>query len=101
LAAVNFAYLEDFLGGDKSVAAEVLQLFLKQSDAWTSGLDAANPDWRGVAHAIKGAARGVGADALGDACHQAEFGQPEDLPQVHVELARAMAEIEAYVGARS
>jgi hypothetical protein len=97
VAAVDFAYLESFLGGDKAVTLEVLQLFRGQADTWVAGLDPANPDWRAVAHALKGAARGIGAEALGEACDVAEFGSAEDLPPVRAGLAAALAEIEAYL----
>jgi hypothetical protein len=97
VGVVNFAYLEGFLGGDKAIAAEVLQLFRNQSDEWNAGLVEANAHWREVVHAIKGAARGVGANALGDACQAAEFGVAEDLPRVLSELAAAMAEIDGYL----
>jgi len=97
VSAVDFGYLEGFLNGDKAVVLEVLELFRQQGAVWSAGLEAGNPDWRAVAHAIKGAARGVGAGALGDACQIAEFGGPDDLPQVRAELATALAAIEAYV----
>jgi hypothetical protein len=99
LAVVNFAYLESFLGGDKAIAVEVLELFRGQADAWRAGLDSTNPDCRAVAHAIKGAARGIGADALGDACHAAEFGSEADVAPARVALEAALAEIDAYLAA--
>jgi hypothetical protein len=97
VSTINFGYLENFLGGDKAVACEILELFRKQGDAWASGLAADNPDWRAVAHAIKGAARGIGAEALGEACETAEFGEPGDLPRARIELDAALAEIAAYL----
>jgi HPt (histidine-containing phosphotransfer) domain-containing protein len=93
---VDFAYLEGFAAGDIGIVLEVLALFCQQADAWQAGLDPANPDWRAIAHTIKGAARGVGARALGDVCETAEFGQPEDLPAVRTALAEAVSAIAAY-----
>jgi hypothetical protein len=97
VSAVDFAYLEGFLGGDAVVAAEVLELFRQQADGWAEGLTAANPEWRAVAHTVKGAARGVGAGALGEACHAAEFGSAAELPAARAELERALAEIADYL----
>ena len=71
-----------------------------QAPRWAEGLDAANPDWRAVVHTLKGAARGIGAEALGDVCQTAEFGAPEDLPAVLAALEAALAEIAAYEAAR-
>ena len=98
MAAVDFGYLEGFLGGDRAVVREVLALFRNQARGWSEALSEANPEWRAVAHTIKGAARGIGANALGDACQTAEFGAPEDLPAVRAALAEAVAEIAAYEG---
>ena len=99
MRTVDFAYLEGFLGGDKAVAAEVLNLFCDQAKTWGPGLDPANPDWRAVAHTVKGAARGIGANALGEACHAAEFGQADALPAARSALAQAVAEIGDYLAA--
>ena len=98
--AVDFSYLEGFLGGDGAVVLEVLALFRQQAEGWDGGLNESNPDWRAVAHTIKGAARGIGANALGDACQTAEFGEPSDLPAVRAALAEAVAEIAAYEAER-
>jgi hypothetical protein len=93
---VDFGYLENYLGGDRSIVLEVVALFRKQAAGWTAGLDEANPDWRAVAHTVKGAARGIGANALGDACQAAELGDPASLPTARSALAQAVADIEAY-----
>jgi hypothetical protein len=94
---VDFSYLEGFVGGDRAVVLEVLALFRQQASAWDPGLTEANPDWRALAHTIKGAARGIGANPLGDLCQTAEFGQPADLAPVRVELAATVAAIAAYM----
>ena len=68
----------------------------EQARTWSRSLDGGDPGWRDVVHTIKGAARGVGANALGDACAVAEAGSPADLPAVKAALVVAVAEIEAY-----
>jgi HPt (histidine-containing phosphotransfer) domain-containing protein len=94
---VDFAYLERFAAGDRGVVREVLVLFQEQAQAWAPRLEAAGPDWRDLAHTIKGAGRGVGAFALGDACERAEATGEGELPAVRTALADAVAAIEAYL----
>lgn len=101
MSSVDFGYLEGFLGGDQSIVLEVISLFREQAVGWEKGLDAACPDWRAVVHTIKGAARGIGANALGDVCEKAEFGAAEDLPAVRAALEAAVAEISAYLAQKA
>ena len=93
---VDFAYLEDFAAGDETVVREVLTLFRQQAEAWVQGLDSADPCWRDVVHTIKGAARGVGANALGDICARAEAEGELGLPAVKAALEAAITNIAAY-----
>jgi HPt (histidine-containing phosphotransfer) domain-containing protein len=95
-SAVDFTYLEAFLAGDRQVIAEVLALFRQQAQAWVESLEASDPGWREVVHTIKGAARGVGANALGDVCAKAEEEGPKGLPEVRAALKAAVTAIEAY-----
>jgi HPt (histidine-containing phosphotransfer) domain-containing protein len=78
---VDFGYLESFTAGDRQVIAEVLALFRQQAETWAGSLDARDPGWRDVVHTIKGAARGVGAKALGDICARAEADGEGGLPR--------------------
>jgi HPt (histidine-containing phosphotransfer) domain-containing protein len=94
--AVDFGYLEGFAAGDAGVVSEVLALFLQQAETWVGALDAGGPGWADVVHTIKGAARGIGANVLGDVCAQAEAAGPGETPAVQAALARAVAEITAY-----
>lgn len=96
MAAVDFAYLEAFAAHDETVVREVLALFREQAEAWAKTLSPETDGWRDVVHTIKGAARGVGANALGEACDKAEFGSPDDLPAVKAALDAAVADIAAY-----
>ena len=94
--AVDFAYLEGFAGGDKQVVGEVLALFVQQAELWGPGLTADNPDWGDLVHTIKGSARGIGANALGDTCAHCEGYGPEGLVAVRADLAAVVAAIQAY-----
>ena len=94
--AVDFGYLERFTAGDRQVIGEVLVLFREQAETWAGSLDAANAGWGDVVHTIKGAARGIGANALGDACARAEADGASGLPAVREALRAVLAEIAAY-----
>ena len=94
---VDFAYLEAFMAGDRGVIAEVLALFRQQAELWEPGLDEGNVGWADLVHTIKGAARGVGATVLGDACAVAEAEGVGRLPAVRAALKSALAEMDAYL----
>ncbi|OYX73857.1 MAG: Hpt domain-containing protein [Caulobacter sp. 32-67-35] len=93
--AVDFAYLEGFAAGDSGVVDEVLALFREQAAMWTPMLDPAHAGWRDAVHTVKGAARGVGAFALGDVCERCEAGQAS-LDDVKTALDAALMDIAAY-----
>ncbi|HEY0438368.1 MAG TPA: Hpt domain-containing protein [Phenylobacterium sp.] len=93
---MDFAYLEGFAAGDRQVVDEVLAMFLEQAKTWAPGLEPANAGWRDLAHTIKGSARGIGANALGDACARAEAEGEGGLPAVRVALAAVTAAIDGY-----
>lgn len=95
--AVDFGYLEGFAAGDSQVVEEVLALFREQASLWSALLDPTNEAWRDAAHTIKGASRGVGAFALGDACERAEQGLDPSLDGVRDAMDLALADIAAYV----
>lgn len=96
VTAVDFDFLRKGLGLDEAVTLEVLGIFRQQAALWRERLDAGADGWRETAHTVKGAARGVGATALGDACEAAEKGAAEALPAVRAALAQTLAEIEAF-----
>ena len=95
--AVDFAYLERFALDDSKVIDEVLALFREQAALWAPMLDAGVDGWRDAVHTIKGAARGVGAFALGDACDHCEAAGAGALPSVHAALDAALFDVAAYV----
>ena len=97
MAAVDFDYLESFAAGDMQVVTEVLALFQGQADLWRPGLTAPDAGFRDLVHTIKGASRGIGANALGDVADRAERGDPSMADEVLAALDEAMAEIEGYL----
>ena len=95
--AVDFAYLEHFALNDATVIDEVLALFREQAALWAPMLDPGVDGWRDAVHTIKGAARGLGAFALGEACDRAETAGSGALPGVHAALDAALFDVAAYV----
>lgn len=71
---IDTAQLETMTMGDADLAAEALGIFRSQAELWTRLMDpSADPaQWADACHAIKGAARSIGAMDLGDACAKAE-----------------------------
>jgi HPt (histidine-containing phosphotransfer) domain-containing protein len=82
---VDLAHLARYTGGDKSLNAEILRLFDGQISEMVEQLQSiiAQRDpkkWRQITHTIKGAARGVGAFAMGQAAADAEPVDPSAHP---------------------
>lgn len=73
-AAIDLRHLEQYVFGDRSLLDEILTIFIDQASQWIDRMDPALPDdqWHLAAHTLKGAARGVGAWALGDVAERAE-----------------------------
>lgn len=98
---VDFDYLETYAGGDRQVVAEVLALFQGQADIWAAKLSDPGDGWRDLNHTIKGAARGIGAMALGDVADRAEAGDPSMASEVKSALDDVLATIKSYVSLKS
>ena len=95
--SVDFDYLETFAAGDMTVVTEVLQLFREQAEIWLAQLEAPGDGWRDLVHTIKGSARGIGANGLGDVADRAERGDPALAPEVRAALVDVLADIEGYL----
>ena len=101
--AVDFAYLETYAAGDMALVDEVLGLFREQVDLWRPMIKPeAGRAWGDAVHTLKGAARGIGAFALAEACDVAEKSEKEPerspplLDAVHDALDAALADVAAY-----
>lgn len=82
IQAIDLDHLEQYIGSDTALRDEILTIFDEQARMWVDRLDPSEDDeiWRNAAHALKGAARGVGAWQVGDLCEAAEeliAGAPE------------------------
>ena len=98
--AVDFGVLEAMTGGDDAIGEEVLGLFAQQAAMWEPMLDVREEGWRDAAHTIRGAAAGIGAKALAEACQVAEAAEKADAPplleRVHDALEAALSDVAAY-----
>jgi HPt (histidine-containing phosphotransfer) domain-containing protein len=82
-----------YAAGDRAVALEVLALFEAQAPEWLDALRAAQDvkNFSETAHAVKGAARGIGARRLADVAALAEANTDD------ARLAALLADIETAV----
>ena len=92
---VDLSHLARYTGGDKALNAEILKLFDDQVsqmvDQLLSVLEQRDGrKWREVTHTIKGAARGVGAFAMGEAAADAEPVDPATNPERAIEVIEAL-----------
>ncbi|MFN3932198.1 MAG: Hpt domain-containing protein [Brevundimonas sp.] len=98
--AVDFAVLERMTGGDDAISEEVLGLFVQQAAMWSPMLDVREAGWRDGVHTIRGAAAGIGASALAEACQRAEAadkaGAPPLLDRVRDALDLALSDVAAF-----
>src|SRR5471032_1001489 len=94
-APVDLSHLARYTGGDKTLNSEILKLFDGQVSEMVVQLlgvleqrDARK--WREVTHTIKGAARGVGAIAMGEAAADAEPVDPANNPDRAIHAIEAL-----------
>ncbi len=99
--AVDFAYLEGYTGHDTGIVEEVLRLFQQQCELWSPLLTTAHEGWRDAAHTLKGAAAGIGANALAQVAGEAETGDVEGAPgrleRVRTAMDAALHDVAAYL----
>ena len=98
--AVDFGVLERMTAGDDAVTEEVLGLFVQQAAMWAPMLDVREDGWRDGVHTIRGAAAGIGAGALAEACQLAEAADKAEAPpmlsRVRDALDLALADVAAF-----
>ena len=99
--AVDFGHLEAYTLNDDAVIEEVLHLFQHQCELWAPLLTTEHEGWRDAAHTIKGAAGGIGANALAAAAEAAERGDAGGaqtrLERVRDEMNAALLDAAAYL----
>jgi HPt (histidine-containing phosphotransfer) domain-containing protein len=107
---IDLAHLDQYTGGDARLNAEVFHLFSRHCAETLRLLDSLlrapqRKAWRDAAHALKGAALGIGAFDVADAAGEAEALDPEAAPAQAATVLRTLGErsevvqafIEAYL----
>ena len=100
---VDLAHLDRYTGGDPRLNAEILELFDGQCRMIVAeleqlaGQEANGKAWRETTHKLKGAARGVGAFALGDAAAEAEKVTPAVAYAVLEQLKRDSEAVHGFI----
>lgn len=97
---VDLGHLDRYTGGNRALNEEILRLFEAQCRELLTKLEGfiATRDsrgWREIAHALKGAAAGVGAFALAKAAAEAEAADPADKSAAKAALSRLKATAQA------
>ena len=71
---IDFDHLNQYVGGDPDLTAEIFGMFQQQVEMWGRMLtvDADDETWESVTHSLKGSARAVGAMGLAELCEKAE-----------------------------
>lgn len=100
MLVLDRAHFDHMTGGDRALQAEVIGLFVGQAEGWKAAL-AAESDWRGAAHTLKGSARGIGLAALAAACEAAETAPETEagaaLERVRAALDEALTALDQFV----
>ena len=97
---VDFSVLESATAGMDDISDEILGLFVHQAAVWSPMLNVEQDGWRDAAHALRGAAGGIGAKVLAEVCAEAENAE-EDVAQgvlvrLRDEVDRALSDVAAY-----
>ena len=98
-ALLDSAHLHRYTGGDTGLEIELYSLLRGQIHSTLEALEQTGDDeqlWRRLVHTLKGAARGVGAMALGETCAAAENRplDPQALSEVREMAGATVAAIE-------
>ena len=104
---IDFDHLNQYVGGNKSLTAEVFSLFKHQVEMWGRALvvDADDETWASVTHSLRGTALAVGATQLAQLCENAEElvgdsnrpgGRDVALQNIEFRISRTIAEIQRW-----
>ena len=104
---IDFDHLNQYVGGDPELTAEVFSLFKNQVDMWGRALmvDADDDTWEAVTHSLRGTSLAVGATKLAELCEKAEEligdanrpgGREVALQNIEFHISRTIAEIQRW-----
>lgn len=105
-ALLDGAHLHRYTGGDVALEVELYGLLRGQIVSTLDALSRAGDDavlWQRLVHTLKGAARGVGAMALGDACaaHEERANEPAALDAIRLVADHTLAAIDTELERRA
>ncbi len=94
---IDLEHLARYTGGEKAMNAEILKLFDGQISEMVGQLRSVitardSKRWKEITHTIKGAARGVGAFAFGEAAAAAEPVDPANSERANQAVSRLSEE---------
>lgn len=92
---IDMDHLLTMTGGDVDLADEVLDIFRNQAETWGRMLDPdlAQAQWADAAHALKGAALSIGAQAFAETCAEAEALGRSETEVSRVQAAAILSEL--------
>lgn len=104
---IDFDHLNQYVGGDAALTAEVFSLFKNQVDMWGRALvvEADDDTWEAVTHSLRGTSLAVGATKLAELCEKAEEligdgnrpgGREVALQNIEFRISRTIAEIQRW-----
>jgi len=104
---IDFDHLNQYVGGDEDLTAEVFGLFRHQVEMWGRALvsDTDDDTWMSVTHSLKGSANAVGAVKLAALCERAEqyvgeANRPglrdKSVQDIEFRISRTVAEIQRW-----
>jgi len=104
---IDFDHLNQYVGGDPDLTAEVFGLFKHQVEMWGRALmvDADDEVWASVTHSLKGTSLAVGATKLAELCKQAEKligegnrpgGREVAIQNIEFRISRTITEIQRW-----
>ena len=93
MASIDLQHLETATFGDQALQREVLRLFASQAVNLIAIIENGNAETRSAtAHALKGAALGIGAFELAKAAEAVELGEADSLARLLQLAAEARSE---------
>lgn len=87
-------------GGDVDLADEVLDIFRSQAEIWGRMLDSETDQrqWADAAHALKGAALSIGANAFAEQCAAVEQSGRSEAKVSRIEAATLLSSLKEGLG---
>jgi HPt (histidine-containing phosphotransfer) domain-containing protein len=103
---IDLEHLARYTGGDRALNAEIMRLFDSQATELVARLQSIleardAKSWKEVTHTLKGAARGIGAFAMGDAaarCEPLDLADSANAAEAIAALKRRADAVQTFIG---